>query len=91
MLPAPPLGAERTERLAVPLLLDAGYTDCFRAQHRTARREPGYTFALPRPWLRLDYIFAATTLARRLIACEVVTGGGAERASDHYPVLAEFV
>jgi len=90
LLPSP-LGAARTERLAIPLLLDAGYTDCYRAQHPGLRHDPGYTFALPNPRQRVDYIFASAQLARRLVACEVVTGGQAERASDHYPVAAEFV
>jgi exodeoxyribonuclease-3 len=83
--------AERAQRLAVPLLLDAGYADCYRAQHRGMLRDPGYTFALPNPRLRVDYVFASAQLARRLVACEVVTGSPAERASDHYPVVAEFV
>lgn len=83
--------AERAERLAIPLLLEAGYTDCFRAMHRGASREPGYTFALPHPRMRIDYIFASMQLARRLVACDVVTAPPAPHASDHFPVIAELV
>jgi len=90
LLPVPSR-AERVERVAIPLLLDAGYMDCYRAQHPGLRRDPGYTYALPAPRLRVDYIFASAQLVRRLVACDVVTGGQAERASDHYPVEAEFI
>jgi exonuclease III len=83
--------AERAPRLAISLLLDAGYADCYRAQHPGLRRDPGYTFALPAPRLRVDYIFASAQLARRMVACDVVAGSQAARASDHYPVEAEFI
>lgn len=74
-------------RQAIPLLLAAGYVDCYREVHPAT---PGYTYKLPTPGLRLDYIFASPPLAKRLHACDVVTGGKAEMASDHYPVWAEF-
>lgn len=35
--------------------------------------------------------FASPDLAQRLVTCEVVTGGEAETASDHYPTWAEFL
>jgi exodeoxyribonuclease-3 len=40
--------------------------------------------------LRVDYIFASPSLAERLSACEIITEGEAERASDHFPIWAEF-
>lgn len=40
--------------------------------------------------MRLDYIFGTPAVAARTRWCGVVRGGAAERASDHYPVLAEL-
>ncbi|TMD64111.1 MAG: hypothetical protein E6I91_11470 [Chloroflexi bacterium] len=74
-------------RQAIPLLLKAGYIDCYRMLHPTT---PGYTHKLPTPGLRLDYIFAPPPLAQRLQACDVVTNGEAALASDHFPLWAEF-
>lgn len=82
---------EKVERRAIPLLLDAGYTDCFRAMHRGASRVPGYTYPAPHPRRRTDYIFASAQLARRLVACDAVSAPPADAASDHYPVLAEIL
>ncbi|GGM08412.1 hypothetical protein GCM10007977_006820 [Dactylosporangium sucinum] len=38
--------------------------------------------------LRLDYIMATPAAAARFTECRVVTGGEAESASDHYPLVA---
>lgn len=38
--------------------------------------------------LRLDYVLATPRVAGRFTECRVVTGGAAEAASDHYPLLA---
>jgi exodeoxyribonuclease III len=73
--------------LAIPLLLEAGYIDCYRTLHTTT---PGYTYKLPTPGLRIDYIFASPSLAQHLQACDIVTGEEAERASDHLPIWAKF-
>lgn len=74
-------------REVIPLLLEAGYIDCYRALHPTTA---GYTTDTVHPALRIDYIFAAPLLAKRLHACNIVTGAEAEMASDHFPVWAEF-
>jgi exonuclease III len=74
-------------RQVIPLLLEAGYVDCYRALHPTT---PGYTSHTTHPALRVDYIFAAPVFAKRLYACDLVTGAEAERASDHFPLWAEF-
>jgi exodeoxyribonuclease-3 len=81
------LQEDQLPRQVIPLLVEDGYVDCYRALHPTA---PGYTYKLPDPALRLDYIFASPPLARRLHACDVVTGAEAEMASDHFPIRAEF-
>ena len=74
-------------RQVIPLLLQAGYVDCYRALHPTIR---GYTSHTTHPALRVDYIFASAVLARRLYECNVVTGAEIEMASDHFPIWAEF-
>ncbi len=74
-------------RLAIARLLAAGYVDCYRALHPA---KPGYTFATRLPMARIDYIFAPAAIAGRLEGCEVVDGPDARRASDHFPVWAEF-
>ncbi|MBE1488592.1 endonuclease/exonuclease/phosphatase family protein [Plantactinospora soyae] len=40
--------------------------------------------------MRLDYLLATPPLARLAGPCRVVTGGTAESASDHYPLVADF-
>ncbi len=50
----------------------------------------GYTFPPSHPALRIDYIFASSPFAQHLYACDIVTEGGAGRASDHFPIWAEF-
>ena len=79
-------------REVVSEMLAAGYVDCLRRLH-----PDGDEFTCPtyHPAVRIDYLFATPVLAERLVACEVVGRQGpmaevARRASDHFPVLAEF-
>ncbi|MGH7642706.1 MAG: endonuclease/exonuclease/phosphatase family protein [Candidatus Dormibacteria bacterium] len=79
-------------RAAVRSMLRAGYVDCLRSLHP---RASAFTCPSYQPAVRIDYIFASKALAERLIRCEVVGRSGelasvARRASDHFPVLAEF-
>lgn len=74
-------------REAIPLLLNAGYIDCYRRVHPIA---PGYTYKLPDPSMRLDYIFASIEMALHLNRCAVVMSEEARSASDHLPIMAEF-
>jgi exodeoxyribonuclease III len=74
-------------RQVIPLLLEAGYVDCYRMLHPSIE---GYTSHTTHPALRVDYIFASAVLARRLYECDVVTGAETELASDHFPIWAEF-
>jgi endonuclease/exonuclease/phosphatase family metal-dependent hydrolase len=79
----------RVLRRALKPLSDAGYVDCFRALHP---HDEGFTLPASHPSVRLDYVFADPTLSAYLGACRVVTEPEAVRiASDHLPVLAEFV
>lgn len=70
----------------IDLLLQDGYTDCFRYLHP---QEAGFTYPSNDPSCRIDYIFASPEMAARLQSCVVVTEGG-EAASDHLPVYATF-
>ncbi len=79
-------------REVVSEMLAAGYVDCLRRLH-----SQGDEFTCPtyHPAVRIDYVFATPALADRLAACQVVGREGAlaevaRRASDHFPVVAEF-
>jgi exonuclease III len=86
-------------RLAIPRLLKAGYLDCFRHLHP---HEDGFTWWTAAPTTRYDYIMADPLMAARLQTCVVVnevtarsrcvaaTPFAVYRASDHFPILAEF-
>jgi endonuclease/exonuclease/phosphatase family metal-dependent hydrolase len=80
------------ERWAVPRMLAAGYTDCFRHLHPRAH---GYTCATWMPAARIDYVFASSEALSRLVACDVAIGRGraareTATASDHFPLLADL-
>jgi exodeoxyribonuclease III len=81
------LQEDQLSRQVISLPLGVGYIDCYRALHPTT---PGYTYKLPTPGLRIDYILASPSFARRLQTCNVVTGMEAKVASDHFPIRAEF-
>jgi exonuclease III len=79
-------------RAAVRSMLAAGYVDCLRQAHP---RADSFTCPTYLPTVRIDYIFADPELAARLTNCEVTARQGAlaevaKRASDHFPVVAEF-
>jgi endonuclease/exonuclease/phosphatase family metal-dependent hydrolase len=75
-------------RFAIPRLVKAGFTDCYRKLHPA---EHGFTLPTPRPNTRLDYIFVSSALVPALRTCEVITTPeGVHKASDHYPVIAIF-
>ena len=76
-------------KLAVPRLLRAGYTDCFRYLYP---REDGFTwYTRGHRTTRYDYILADASLITHLRRCEVIDNLEAiPEASDHFPLLAEF-
>ncbi len=75
-------------RLALPRLLKAGYTDCFRHLYPTA---DGFTWMPGNRTTRYDYILADPTMAARLQTCRIIDDTEAVcTASDHLPLLAEF-
>ncbi|HVR13966.1 MAG TPA: endonuclease/exonuclease/phosphatase family protein, partial [Gaiellaceae bacterium] len=71
--------ADYVSRRPVELVLEAGFTDCFRALNSSER---GWTYLAWHPWARLDYVFAR----QRARACTVVE----TQASDHFALLAEL-
>jgi endonuclease/exonuclease/phosphatase family metal-dependent hydrolase len=80
------------ERWTVTRMLDAGYTDSYRAAHPQGE---GYTCATWLPAARIDYVWADARMAERVESCHVVGGedhpdADVAGASDHYPVVAEF-
>jgi exonuclease III len=74
-------------RFALRPITRAGYTDCFRHLHP---HDAGLTWMPQAPSARLDYIFADPMLAQRLERCEIITTPPTERASDHFPLVADF-
>lgn len=79
--------ANRMLHVALRQIQQAGYTDCFRSLHPNER---GWTWMPNLPSARLDYVYADAGMAARLRSCEMVTTEAAERASDHFPLLATF-
>jgi endonuclease/exonuclease/phosphatase family metal-dependent hydrolase len=71
----------------IELILNSGYADGFRRLHP---EDPGLTFPVWDPHVRLDYVFAPADQAGRLVSCEVVRRPPAPAASDHFPLLAEI-
>jgi endonuclease/exonuclease/phosphatase family metal-dependent hydrolase len=71
-------------------LVGAGWQDCWAAVHPT---DPGFTFATPTPFIRLDYIFQAPGGSLRPVAARRV-GLTPDNAgvfpSDHAGLLVEF-
>jgi endonuclease/exonuclease/phosphatase family metal-dependent hydrolase len=76
--PPPEEQLEHVSRQPVELVLDAGFTDCYRSLHNDA----GWTYLSWQPWARIDFVFARCS-AR---ACDVAETD----ASDHFPVIADF-
>jgi exodeoxyribonuclease-3 len=82
------LQGNRVYRFSIREYLAAGFADSFRALNEA---EAGFTLPTPDPNSRLDYILVSASLRAHLKTCRVVRQPSAvEKASDHYPVVAEF-
>ena len=78
-------------RSTIDMMRVDGYVDAWRAVHKDLEKEPGYTFPVWNPHVRLDYVFTPSKFASRFKACEVRESPEiAKRASDHYPLLVEI-
>ncbi|MDW5330076.1 endonuclease/exonuclease/phosphatase family protein [Plantactinospora sp. KLBMP9567] len=84
---------------AVAALYRSGLVDLFRpegADLSTDRAEPPHTVptsaggGVEFTEMRLDYLLGTPPLARLAQPPRVVTGGAAESASDHYPLVVDF-
>jgi exodeoxyribonuclease-3 len=82
------LSGGRIKWRTIQTVIDAGYCDAFHMLHPD---DPGMTMPTWDPHVRLDYVFVPRAFGERLVACEVVRDGEATTASDHFPVLADFL
>ncbi|HKH92135.1 MAG TPA: endonuclease/exonuclease/phosphatase family protein [Gemmatimonadaceae bacterium] len=78
-------------RSTIEMMRADGYVDAWRTVHPDAEHEPGYTFPVWNPHVRLDYVFTPAAYGSRVTACEVRrTPEVVRTASDHYPLLVEL-
>ena len=78
-------------RSTIEMMKSDGYVDAWRAVHANQEGEPGYTFPVWNPHVRLDYVFTPAAYASRFTACEVRRAPDKVRtASDHFPLLVEI-
>jgi exodeoxyribonuclease-3 len=76
----------------IQIMLASGYLDGFRRLHPDREKEIGYTFPTWDPHVRLDFVFLPERFEGRLKECRVLTGEPVmKEASDHFPLLAEFL
>lgn len=83
----------RADTRAIATLHAAGYRDLWtaagaRGQPFTAPTTQGGGREFGADGMRIDYILGSDPIAALCTTCETVTGGAAESASDHYPVIA---
>ena len=78
-------------RSTIEMMQSDGYVDAWRALYGDHQSQPGYTFPVWDPHVRLDYVFTPTEYASRFTACEVRrTPEKVSTASDHFPLLVEI-
>jgi exodeoxyribonuclease-3 len=78
-------------RSTIEMMQSDGYVDAWRTLYGDHKSEPGYTFPVWDPHVRLDYVFTPTEFASRFTACEVRrTPETVRTASDHFPLLVEI-
>ena len=78
-------------RSTIEMMRADGYVDAWRTIHEDPDEQPGYTFPVWEPHVRLDYVFAPSAYAERITACEVrKTPEVTHSASDHFPLLVEI-
>jgi endonuclease/exonuclease/phosphatase family metal-dependent hydrolase len=78
-------------RSTIAMMQSDGYVDAWRTVHSDLASQPGYTFPVWSPHVRLDYVFTPVAYGTRITTCEVVTAPEEVRtASDHLPLLVEI-
>lgn len=85
------LSGRDVARSTIEMMRADGYVDAWRTVHEHLENEPGYTFPVWNPHVRLDYVFTPAAYAARLTGCEVrKTPDEVRTASDHMPLLVEI-
>ena len=85
------LSGREMARDTIALMRSEGYVDAWRTLHSGEGSDPGYTFPVWNPHVRLDYVFTPAEFASRLRLCEVRKEPDAARsASDHFPLLVDI-
>jgi exodeoxyribonuclease-3 len=78
-------------RSTIEMMKSDGYVDAWRALYADHKNDPGYTFPVWNPHVRLDYVFTPAEFGSRFTACEVRrTPEQVQSASDHLPLLVEI-
>lgn len=78
-------------RSTIEMMKSDGYVDAWRTVHGDLATEPGHTFPVWNPHVRLDYVFTPAEFAARFTACEVRQSPPVVRtASDHFPLFVEI-
>jgi exodeoxyribonuclease-3 len=78
-------------RTTIAMMRAEGYVDAWRALYADHVNDPGYTFPVWSPHVRLDYVFTPTAFASRFKSCEVRQSPSiVKQASDHFPLLVEI-
>lgn len=81
------ISGRKVTREAVSAMLSRGYLDCFRTLYPA---DPGHTFPVWDPHLRLDYCFVPSACRGLVTSMQVLRDDLTRRASDHFPVLIEL-
>jgi len=85
------LSGRAMARSTIEMMQADGYVDAWRAVHADQKNDPGHTFPVWNPHVRLDYVFTPTEFASRFTGCEVRTTPAEVRtASDHFPLLVDI-
>lgn len=85
------LSGREIGRHTIEMMRADGYVDAWRTVHPDSEQEPGFTFPVWNPHVRLDYVFTPATYASRVRSCDVRRMPNAVRtASDHFPLLVEI-
>ena len=85
------LSGREIGRHTIEMMRADGYVDAWRTVHEDSAQEPGFTFPVWNPHVRLDYVFTPASYASRVTACEVRRTPDAVRtASDHFPLVVEL-
>jgi exodeoxyribonuclease-3 len=85
------LSGRELARSTIESMASDGYVDAWRTVHPDSEAQPGFTFPVWNPHVRLDYVFTPAAYASRIMACEVRTSPETTRAaSDHFPLLVEL-